>query len=251
MSEYYSINSSEDRPCHVDNFNEHKSIILLKNESDNDGLLLKNININLNHMANKKEYLIVLWRLLLNPTSSAPTWLPVHANAGSEYSLENKSVTIAPTTEVLISGYISSTMTLNVDTLLSNKIIAIGDIVALTIEYVGSNSVTQNTSVSALGSISWAEGVPIASGSEAALIAAATAITDAATSIETSAADMSTAATDITTAASNITTAATTVNDAGVSIGISATAMTAAAGAMSTAATTMTAAADAIIAAHP
>jgi len=185
MSYIFSINSSENNTTYVSSINNHRSILLLQNTSTVD-VILQNININLNFKNNNKEHLVVTWKLILNPiTDITPTWVSTHANSIVEYSDEEITITTDANTEVLLTGYISETLTLNVDTILNNKIIGENDIVALTLEYVGTTVSTQNPTVGGLGSITWSEG-PLATPAVDTAMAASLA------SIETSIANLET-----------------------------------------------------------
>jgi len=187
MSYNFSINSSEDNICYVTGFLNHRSILLLKNTSATSDVILQNININLNFKNNKKENLIVLWRILKNPiTNITPTWVSPHANSISQYSSQNLTITMNTTTEILLSGYIDSTLTLNVDTILNNKVIGQNDIVGLTLEYVGNTIQTQNPSVGAMGSLTWSEGPLLATGPEALMISSLSNLETSSSNIETS-----------------------------------------------------------------
>jgi hypothetical protein len=204
MSYNFSINSSEDNICYVSTFNNHRSILLLKNTSTID-VILKNANINLNYKNNKKENLIVIWKLILNPvTNIVPTWIGPQTNSVVQHSSQVLTITSNANTQILLSGYINETLTINLDDVLNNKKINQNDIIALTLEYVGTTISTQNPSVGALGSISWSEGATVASGSDSLMIAALNNIDTSTSNIDTSTANIDTSNAAIQTAVENI-----------------------------------------------
>ena len=247
MSLSFTISSSlQNTVCYVDNYGEHKSIILLKSNTALANLVLKNININLNVSSSKKEDRLALWRLILNPTIVEPPaldWIDTHVSSGVQYITQTRNILIGAASEVLVSGYISDTLTINVDTILLNRIFAQDDVLGISIEYVGSQQSRRTVPIGAVGSLTWAEGTLPLSPSEIALDAATTAMSAASVAITDAANTITTASTTITT---SITTAADTITTASTAMIASATNITTSATNITSASNTMTIASGAI-----